>query len=215
MSNSNVIFLIIIILEGIVFFCQYKKLKKKYISNENIHKEIKGLLYQKQILIEEKIREEKEKNKIKYYTLNIPKEDLEDIDNILKNFKTVKNPNVVAKIIWELYLREKTKQLVQRITNGNKIMGIYKITNLSNGKCYIGRSVDVGNRITQHIKASVGFSSIAAQEIHKVILDCGLNNWSFELIKISENEIENKRDEKYFIEYYKSNVYGWNKNSGG
>lgn len=215
MSNSNVIFLIIIILEGIVFFCQYKKLKKKYISNENIHKEIKGLLYQKQILIEEKIREEKEKNKIKYYTLNIPKEDLEDIDNILKNFKTVKNPNVVAKIIWELYLREKTKQLVQRITNGNKIMGIYKITNLSNGKCYIGRSVDVGNRITQHIKASVGFSSITAQEIHKVILDCGLNNWSFELIKISENEIENKRDERYFIEYYKSNIYGWNKNSGG
>lgn len=215
MSNFNVIFLIIIILEGIIFFCQYKKLKKKYISNENIHKEIKGLLYQKQILIEEKIREEKEKNKIKYYTLNISKEDLEDIDNILKNFKAVKNPNVVAKIIWELYLREKTKQLVQRITNGNKIMGIYKITNLSNGKCYIGRSVDVGNRITQHIKASVGFSSIAVQEIHRVILDCGLNNWSFELIKISENEIENKRDERYFIEYYKSNIYGWNKNSGG
>lgn len=215
MSNSNVIFLIIIILEGIIFFCQYKKLKKKYISNENIHKEIKGLLYQKQILIEEKIREEKEKNKIKYYTLNIAIEDLEDNENILKNIKTVKNPNVVAKIIWELYLREKTKQLVQRITNGNKIMGIYKITNLSNGKCYIGRSVDVGNRITQHIKASVGFSSIAAQEIHRVILDCGLNNWSFELIKISENEIENKRDERYFIEYYKSDVYGWNKNSGG
>lgn len=215
MNNSNTIFLIIIILEGIIFFCQYKKLKKKYISNENIHKEIKELLYQKQILIEEKIREEKEKNKIKHYTLNIPKEDLEDIDNILKNFKTVKNPNVVAKIIWELYLREKTKQLVQRITNGNKIMGIYKITNLSNGKCYIGRSVDIGNRITQHIKASVGFSSITAQEIHRVILDCGLNNWSFELIKISNNEIENKRDERYFIEYYKSNIYGWNKNSGG
>jgi len=39
--------------------------------------------------------------------------------------------------------------------------GIYKLTSLLNGKCYIGKSTDVKKRITDHFKSTVGIKSIA------------------------------------------------------
>jgi excinuclease UvrABC nuclease subunit len=34
--------------------------------------------------------------------------------------------------------------------------GIYKLTSLQNGKCYIGKSTNVKNRISDHMKSVVG-----------------------------------------------------------
>jgi hypothetical protein len=36
--------------------------------------------------------------------------------------------------------------MIGRVLGNRKIMGIYKITNLNNGMCYIGQSVDVADR---------------------------------------------------------------------
>jgi len=35
-------------------------------------------------------------------------------------------------------------------------MGIYKITNINNGKVYIGQAVNIAERWRQHIKRGVG-----------------------------------------------------------
>jgi len=39
--------------------------------------------------------------------------------------------------------------------------GIYKITHIDSGKPYIGKSTNVKKRLQDHIKSSVGISSIA------------------------------------------------------
>ena len=50
--------------------------------------------------------------------------------------------------------------LLGRITpTGKDHIGIYKITNLETGQCYIGQSLNIRNRLRDHIKAGLGISS--------------------------------------------------------
>lgn len=66
-----------------------------------------------------------------------------------------------------------------------RISGIYKITNLLNGKVYVGRSVDVHARWRQHIKAASGCST---SPIHQAIRKYGAENFDFTVLeKIEDN----------------------------
>lgn len=64
------------------------------------------------------------------------------------------------------------------------MVGIYKITNLVNGKLYIGQSIDIKSRWYQHKyksnhKSEIGYDS----PIHKAIRKYGENNFRFEVIE--------------------------------
>lgn len=67
------------------------------------------------------------------------------------------------------------------------MIGIYKVTDLRNQKIiYVGQSIDIKNRITQHQKR-------IEQLIDKYIHDEGLNNFSFEIVEICEaSQLEEK-----------------------
>lgn len=79
--------------------------------------------------------------------------------------------------------------------------GIYKLTNIENGKAYIGKSTDIKKRIQDHFKSSIGIASIAHQAVHDEILHTGFWNWSIEYIiycdKADLNELE-----KYYIDFF-------------
>ena len=55
------------------------------------------------------------------------------------------NPTPLYKAIYELYLKGVVKDLGIRCGAVGKC-GIYKITNVVNGKTYIGQSVDIAER---------------------------------------------------------------------
>jgi hypothetical protein len=50
------------------------------------------------------------------------------------------------KVIYKCYYEKPLTSMIGRVLGNRKIMGIYKITNLNNGMCYIGQSVDVADR---------------------------------------------------------------------
>lgn len=75
--------------------------------------------------------------------------------------------------------------------------GIYKITNLINNKIYIGQSIHIERRWTEHCRPSA--SSLISNAIKKY----GSNNFSFEIIEICNKEILNER-EAYWIQFYNS-----------
>ena len=90
-----------------------------------------------------------------------------------------------------------------------QICGIYKITNLKNGKSYIGQSIDIYNRWHEH-KYADNKPSI----IHLAIRKYGFDNFLFEIIeKCSKEELDEK--EIYWINYYDTFNNGYNLTIGG
>lgn len=91
---------------------------------------------------------------------------------------------------------------------------IYKITNIVNGKSYIGQTVqDVKERFYQHCatKCSKAVSNMA---IHKAIKKYGKSNFTIEVIEEIDSANLNDR-EKYWIKYYNSYNNGYNSTEGG
>lgn len=91
---------------------------------------------------------------------------------------------------------------------------IYKITNIVNGKSYIGQTIqDVKERFYQHCatKCSKAVSNMA---IHKAIKKYGKSNFTIEVIEEIDSANLNDR-EKYWIKYYNSYNNGYNSTEGG
>lgn len=85
---------------------------------------------------------------------------------------------------------------------------IYKITNLINGKIYIGQTVDYIRRFREH-KIQPEDDKI----LYKAFKKYGLSNFKFEIIEQTENYNER---EKFWISFYNSMVpNGYNATPGG
>lgn len=77
------------------------------------------------------------------------------------------------------------------------MIGIYKITNLINNKCYIGQSVHIERRWTEHCFPS------KTSKISLAIQEFGKENFNFEILEeCSIQELDKK--EAYWIQYYNS-----------
>lgn len=91
------------------------------------------------------------------------------------------------------------------------MIGIYKITNMVNGKCYIGKSLDVEKRIYQH-KNNINSRPYLQNAISKY----GIDNFTFEVIEDNLSKTEYGDREIYWIKYYNSmSPNGYNLTSGG
>ena len=79
------------------------------------------------------------------------------------------------------------------------MIGIYKITNLINGKSYVGQSIHIERRWQEHKLPS------ADSAIAKAIQRYGVNNFSFEVLEeLQPNELDEK--EKYYIKKFNTIV---------
>lgn len=91
--------------------------------------------------------------------------------------------------------------------------GIYKITNLINGKIYIGQSINIKSRFYDHCKKND--SSLVGKAIQKY----GKQNFSFEIIEECPPEKLDEQ-EQYWIAYYDCCILdgqekGYNRTRGG
>ena len=157
---------------------------------------------------------EKEKQARLFYTIQLPEEYQEDIEFLLTTVAAkVQHPDIISKLVWAEYVKPNLDNTFKRIEIKAE-PGIYKLTSLENGMAYIGKSTDVKKRIADHFKSSIGIKSIADQAVHHAILKEGFWNWSIEIITYAEKDKLNEL-EKYYIEFFKTQEYGYNKNSGG
>ena len=89
--------------------------------------------------------------------------------------------------------------------------GIYKVENLLNHKCYIGKSdKDVYERLKCHKNCGHHSNSHLRNAIKKY----GVDNFSFEVLEFCSIDKTNER-ERYWIEYYDSFKNGYNCTTGG
>ena len=157
---------------------------------------------------------EKEAQEKLFYTIQLPEEYQEDIEFLLTTVaQKVQHPDIISKLVWQEYVKPNLEDTFKRIEIKAE-PGIYKLTSLQTGKCYIGKSVDVKKRIADHFKSVVGIKSIADQAVHHAILKEGFWNWQIEIITYGEKEQLNDL-EKYYIEFFKAQEFGYNKTGGG
>lgn len=157
---------------------------------------------------------EKEQQEKQFYCIQIPELEREDILFLLTTVSPqVRNKDIIPKLVWSEYIQKPTQEMMKRV-GIEDTPGIYKITNIKTNKCYIGKSTKVRQRLIDHIKGSVGISTIADQRIHHAMLEEGLWNWTFEKIcNCGKDELNEK--EKYYISFFKSQEWGYNIVSGG
>ena len=157
---------------------------------------------------------EKDQQAKLFYTIQIPMEYRNDIEFLLVNVSSkIQHPDIINKLIWTEYIKPNLDNTFKRVGIEAK-SGIYKITNINTGKSYIGKSTDIKKRLSDHFKSSIGISTIAHQEIHDAIFKEGLWNWSVECLTYCEKE-QLSELEKYYIDFFKTQTYGFNKREGG
>lgn len=159
------------------------------------------------------LREKEIQEKEEFYKILISEDDKRDIE-ILSEIKTkLSNKEALQKLIWEIFIKRPTSEMIKRITTGKKVCGIYKITYLKTGESYIGRSVDIGNRWTEHIKSSLSIGTIAHSSFHNRLDKDGVWNYTWEILEELPKE-KNAEREKYWINFYETNKYGLNQKEG-
>lgn len=93
-------------------------------------------------------------------------------------------------------------------------MIIYKITNKKNGKLYIGQSVrDLSIRWKEHLSEAKG--SRYNFPLYRAIRKYGEDNFELDILQKCSSLEELNEFEEYWIKFYKSNVIGYNADTGG
>lgn len=93
------------------------------------------------------------------------------------------------------------------------MVGIYRITNLLNGKCYIGQSIDIEKRWAEH-KSIYNHPRCSNYHIYKAFRKYGIENFSFSVVEECEQSLLNER-EKFWIQHFNSFEHGYNMTIGG
>ncbi len=100
--------------------------------------------------------------------------------------------------------------LSNKIKGEIEMMGIYKITNIKNGKTYIGQTNNIKRRFSEHRQnAAHGRTPLSAS-----MKKNGIESFTFEILEECPIEKFNER-EAYWIKEYKSFGQGYNCNPGG
>lgn len=156
---------------------------------------------------------EKEKQERLFYTIQVPDEYKEDIDFLLTTVsKKVAHPDIINKLVWAEYVKPYLDDTFKRVGVEDK-SGIYKLTSLIDGKCYVGKSTNIKKRISDHMKSVVGIQAIADQAVHHAIAREGYWNWTIEPIIYCDKDKLSEM-EKYYITFFKGQDFGYNKREG-
>ncbi|MDV3427666.1 MAG: GIY-YIG nuclease family protein [Bacillota bacterium] len=91
---------------------------------------------------------------------------------------------------------------------------IYCIERISDNKKYIGKtSAEVSRRWTDHIKNSLSIGTIKRQPVHDALYN-DWDNFTFSIIEEVKDDKLNER-EKFYINFFETDKYGFNIKSGG
>jgi hypothetical protein len=194
---------------------EYKEKMAKLTSElENEQHKVDDLKAKQLAYIQAKQREEEIKAKESYYKLGISEEDKQDIELFRELQRKVGHKDAIDKVIWDIYYKPAYDALMPRLFKKTvKISGIYRITDLISGQSYVGQSVDMRERMRQHIKTAIS-SSPATNKLYQAMKKDGLWNFTFEVLEEVPKDKLNER-ETYYIELYQTKTAGLNKTIGG
>lgn len=158
-------------------------------------------------------RAEEMKEQQNFYRIQISQEDIEEIELLRQVSHRLRNQEPLNKIIWKCYYERPTTDMIGRVVGLGVHIGIYKITEISTGKCYIGQSNNIMERFKQHIKRGIGAEAPTRNKLYPAMSSAGPENFTFEVIEECERERLDER-EKYWTDYFKAQEFGFSIRKG-
>ena len=159
------------------------------------------------------LREQEVKDNKDAYQIHLSELEKRDIRILNSIKKELINERPVNMIIWQTYYSKKANDLCVRILGTKQKTGIYKITQLSTDRCYIGQAKDIKERLREHMKCGLGIDTPAGNKLYKAMLETSLDDFIFEIVEECKDDVLNEK-EKYYIDLFQSYDYGFNSNRG-
>ena len=170
---------------------------------------------QKQIeIIEQYKRDEEIKQNKDFYRIKISENDQSDIKKLKSIAEELHDPSVLYKLIYKTYYERPFNEMIGRVVRGRGSIGIYKITNLEDGRIYIGQTKQTfKDRWRSHLKRGVKAETGTSNKLYNAMWENGAENFTFEVLSECDTSELNQK-EKEFIEFYHADTWGYNSNKG-
>lgn len=182
---------------------------------KNTQKELDKISATRAAALEAQLKEQEIKDKKSFYCPQVPEIELKDAKTLRDIEYKLNNPRVLRMLIWQTYYQKPVNQVCANVLGAATTTkcGIYKITNQLNDLVYIGQAVDIATRWKNHAKAGLGIDTPAGNKLYKAMMEDGLENFSFEVLEECSREELNEK-ERYYINLYQSDKFGYNSTSG-
>lgn len=176
--------------------------------------ELEELKAQREQLVQALKREEELRQNRLFHSIILSRDDKEDIEFLRGFSEKIHKKTLINKLIWSEYVLRPYTEMANRVVGKEKRCGIYKITEVSSGRAYIGQSTDIRTRWANHLKTALGVDGGAAHaRFHDALGEIGIENFTFEILEDCGKDKLNER-EKFYINFYQSNDFGWNSTKG-
>lgn len=201
----------------------YEKYREEQLAIEQkkaqLNEELRKAETRQQEIIEEYKRAEQIRQDKDYYRIVLSESAVSDVKKLRKVADELHSPTILYKLIYKEYYERPFNEMVGRVVKNDAGssagVGIYKITNLVNGRVYIGQTRQAfKERWRTHVKRGVKAEPGTTNKLYNAMWEEGVENFSFEVLaQCSAAELNEK--EKEYIALFHADTWGYNSTSGG
>lgn len=153
-------------------------------------------------------RAEEMKNQLDYYRIQLSAADIHEIELLRQVEPYLRDKEPLNKVIWKCYYEKPTTDMIGRVIGSGVHAGIYKITEIATGKCYVGQAANLADRWKQHIKRGVGAETPTRNKLYPAMIAAGPENFTFEVVEECARSLLDERED-YWQEYFKAKEFGY------
>ena len=153
-------------------------------------------------------RAEEMKNSQNYYKIQLSADDVKEIELLRTVEPYLRDKEPLNKVIWKVYYEKPTTDMIGRVVGSGIHTGIYKITEIETGKCYVGQAANIADRWKQHIKRGVGAEAPTRNKLYPAMNAIGPENFTFEIIEECDRAKLDARED-YWQDYFKAKEFGY------
>ena len=147
-------------------------------------------------------------NQKDFYRLTLSDEDIQEIKRLREVLPYLRDSEPLNKVIWKVYYEKPYNDLIGRVVGSGIHTGIYKITNIEEGKCYVGQAANIADRWRQHIKRGIGAEAATRNKLYPAMLSLGVENFTFEIVEECDRTLLNEKED-YWQEYFYAKEFGY------
>ena len=153
-------------------------------------------------------RAEEMKDSQNYYRIQLSADDINEIELLRSIEPHLRDKEPLNKVIWKVYYEKPTTDMIGRVVGTGVHTGIYKITDIESGKCYVGQAANIADRWKQHIKRGVGAEAPTRNKLYPAMNAIGPENFTFEMIEECPRANLDARED-YWQDYFKAKEFGY------
>lgn len=153
-------------------------------------------------------RAEELKNQQDYYRIQLSAADLHEIELLREVEPYLRDKEPLNKVIWKCYYEKPTTDMIGRVVGSGVHTGIYKLTEIATGKCYVGQAANIADRWKQHIKRGVGADTPTRNKLYPAMTAAGPENFTFEIVEECDRTLLDERED-FWQDYFKAKEFGY------